>query len=80
MASTSILPFAAVLRGRQRLSTPSWAQCARPMALTLLPVVLHPWLSMANGAWLAGLLGVGGIALAARRWRVASGEVATAGR
>lgn len=77
MASTSILPFAAVLRGRQRLSTPSWVQCARPMALTLLPVVLHPWLSMANGAWLAGLLGVGGIALAARRWRgVPSGEVA----
>lgn len=76
MASTSILPFAAVLRGRQRLSMPRWAQCRRPIALTLLPVVLHPWLSMANGAWLAGLLGIGGIALAARRWRVVpSGEV-----
>ncbi|MCU0755822.1 MAG: hypothetical protein MUE46_11980 [Xanthomonadales bacterium] len=73
MAQTSIVPFVAVLRGRQRLSMPQAAQCWRPIALTLLPVLLHPWLSMANGAWLAGLLGIGGIALAARRW-VASGE------
>lgn len=79
MANTSIIPFAAVLRGRQRLSMPSWAQCWRPIALTLLPVVLHPWLSMANGAWLAGLLGVGGIAMSARRWMVESRAVSVSG-
>lgn len=67
MASTSILPFAAVLRGRQKLSMPHWRQCWRPLALTLAVLAAHPWLSQANGAWLAGLLGIGGLLISLRR-------------
>lgn len=67
MASTSILPFAAVLRGRQRLSIPSWRVCWRPLAYTLAVLAAHPWLSQSHGAWFAALLGIGGLTLSLRR-------------
>lgn len=68
---TSLLPFVAILQGRQRLA-PGEGLLRRSLiaagVATLLGIV-HPWLAAFNAAPLAGVIALGGAFVSARRWR-----------
>ncbi len=75
MAVTSVLPFVAILRGRQRLSRDDRLPQALLHAgtITLLVLLTHPLWAAFNGALFAGAMSVGGVFLSMQRWRTAHG-------
>ena len=79
LAATSLLPFVAILRGRQRL--PRGEGLARRLliaaAVAGLLVVAHPLLAAFHGAPLAGVIAIGGVVASARRWRLARRGIAS---
>ncbi|MDZ4813373.1 MAG: NnrU family protein [Pseudomonadota bacterium] len=70
MAVTSLIPFAALVQGRQAISVDDRLirQFALSAALALLLLALHPLWSLHHGAPFAGAMAVGGVFAAARRW------------
>jgi uncharacterized membrane protein len=68
MRSTSIWPFAAILRGRQALHRPNFKALVLSLTLTILISALHPVWSYAGGAPFVAALALGGYALSYRRW------------
>ncbi len=70
MAVTSLLPFAALVQGRQVVSAEDrlMRQLVLSAALAALLLLLHPLWSLHHGAPFAGAMAVGGVFAAARRW------------
>ncbi len=73
MATTSIVPFLALLRGRARLDADDHIirHFARAIVVTALMLALHPLWRIGNGATFPLALAAGGFYLSWRRWRAA---------
>lgn len=71
MAATSVVPFVAILQGRQRLTRDDrlFRELLRAGAITLVVLLLHPLWSKWNGATFAGAMALGGAFVSVRRWR-----------
>lgn len=73
LSVTSLLPFVAIVRGRQRL--PLGEGLLRRLLIaagvTTVLGVMHPFWAAYHGAPLAGVIAVGGVFASARRWRMA---------
>jgi uncharacterized membrane protein len=70
LAATSLVPFAAVLQKRQRLTMDDRLpqRFALSAAIALLVFAMHPLWTTLHGAPFAGLMAIGGIMASARRW------------
>ena len=73
LAVTSLLPFVAVVRGRQRLERGEGLsrRLLIAAAVAALLGLAHPWLAALHGAPLAAVIAIGGVVASARRWRLA---------
>jgi len=71
MATTSVVPFAALMQRRQSVTSEDRVlrRFALSGALALLLLAAHPLWSAFHGAPFAGVMAAGGIYAAARRWR-----------
>lgn len=82
LAQTSLLPFVAVLQGRQRL--PRDERMTRRLALSaviaLLLFAAHPLWAYAKGALLPAMVAAGGVLASARRFRHARSAAASIAR